>query len=154
MSSANTSLGFGHATCVDMRTCMYETRKQEKMNVSESRKIHIIALPHGTGKACLSPAKSVTTLRRPSAACACWIDSVITSTAIGASGKSSRGEQQPEQHEPHGEQEMPVDAAELHRDPRAADRRAAVAQPRRRTTPDDEPADHVQRVHGGEQVEE
>src|SRR5512141_446357 len=83
MSSANTSLGFGHGTCVDMRTCMYETRKHEKMNVSLSRKIHIIALPHGTGKACLSPAKSVTTPDRPSAALVSCIELVMTSTAIG-----------------------------------------------------------------------
>src|SRR5437870_1761135 len=55
-----TSLGFGHGTVVDIRTFMYEVRKQLKMNVSESRKIHIIALPHGTGKACLSPDKSET----------------------------------------------------------------------------------------------
>jgi len=26
MSSANTSLGFGHGTVVDIRTCMYEVR--------------------------------------------------------------------------------------------------------------------------------
>jgi hypothetical protein len=31
-----------------MRTTMYDTRKQAKMNVSESRKIHIMALPQGT----------------------------------------------------------------------------------------------------------
>ena len=46
--SENTSLGFGHGTVVDMRTAMYEIRKVPKMNVSLSRKIHIIGLPHGT----------------------------------------------------------------------------------------------------------
>ena len=65
MLSENTSLGFGHGTVVEIRTCMYETRKHEKMNVSLSRKIHIIALPHGTAKACLSAEKSVTTPPRP-----------------------------------------------------------------------------------------
>ena len=54
MVSAKTSLGFGQGTVVDIRTCMYEIRKHEKMNVSLSRKIHIIALPQGTAKACLS----------------------------------------------------------------------------------------------------
>ena len=46
--SAKTSLGFGHGAVVDIRTVMYEVRKRAKMNVSESRKIHIIALPQGT----------------------------------------------------------------------------------------------------------
>src|SRR5215475_8096081 len=46
--SPKTSLGLGHVACVDMRTVMYEIRNELKMNVSESRKIHIIALPHGT----------------------------------------------------------------------------------------------------------
>ena len=44
MCSANTSLGFGHGTAVDMRAVMYESRKLPKMKVSLSRKIHIIAL--------------------------------------------------------------------------------------------------------------
>src|SRR5262245_7324646 len=64
-SSANTSLGFGHGSVVEMRTFMYDTRKQEKMNVSLSRNIHIIALPHGTGKACLSADQSALTPFRP-----------------------------------------------------------------------------------------
>ena len=38
----------GLATVVDDRTVMYESRKQLKMNVSLSRKIHIIALPQET----------------------------------------------------------------------------------------------------------
>src|SRR5688500_1387029 len=63
--SANTSLGLGHGTVDDMRTCMYEVRKQLNMKVSDSRNIHIIALPHGTTKACLSDAKSVATPGRP-----------------------------------------------------------------------------------------
>ena len=67
--SANTSLGFGHGTVVEMRTFMYEVRKHEKMNVSLSRKIHIIALPHGTGKACLSADQSAATPCRPSGHC-------------------------------------------------------------------------------------
>ena len=49
-----------------MRTFMYEIRKHEKMNVSLSRNIHIIALPHGTGKACLSADQSAVTPFKPS----------------------------------------------------------------------------------------
>jgi hypothetical protein len=43
---ANTSLGFGHGTVVDIRTVMYDSRKQLKMKVSLRRKIHIMAFPH------------------------------------------------------------------------------------------------------------
>src|SRR5207249_6278896 len=45
---AKTSLGLGQGTVVDIRTVMYEIRKELKMNVSLRRKIHIIALPQGT----------------------------------------------------------------------------------------------------------
>ena len=44
---------------------MYEVRKQVKMKVSLSRKIHIIALPQGTGNAFLSPDQSATTPGNP-----------------------------------------------------------------------------------------
>src|SRR5437016_14312088 len=54
ISREKTSLGFGQGAVVDIRTFMYEVRKQVKMKVSLRRKIHIIALPQGTGKACLS----------------------------------------------------------------------------------------------------
>jgi hypothetical protein len=63
-----TSLGFGQGTVVDIRTFMYEVRKQVKMKVSLRRKIHIIALPQGTGKACLSADQSETTPGRPASA--------------------------------------------------------------------------------------
>jgi len=45
---AKTSLGFGHGTVVDIRTVMYESRKQLKMKVSLRRKIHIMPLPQET----------------------------------------------------------------------------------------------------------
>src|SRR5438094_8204726 len=45
---AKTSLGLGQGSVVDIRTVMYEIRKQLKMKVSLRRKIHIMALPHGT----------------------------------------------------------------------------------------------------------
>jgi hypothetical protein len=40
-------------------------RKQPKMKVSESRKIHIIALPQATWKACWSDDQSEIRLRQP-----------------------------------------------------------------------------------------
>jgi hypothetical protein len=40
-----TSLGSGQGTVVDIRTVMYESRKQLKINVSLRRKIQIMALP-------------------------------------------------------------------------------------------------------------
>src|SRR4026208_1549596 len=80
--SANTSLGFGHGTVDEMRTCMYEVRKQLNMKVSESRNIHIIALPHGTTKACLSDAKSLATPGRPGATPDGCTTLVAVSTAI------------------------------------------------------------------------
>src|ERR1700675_5057224 len=46
--NAKTSLGLGQGAVVDTRTVMYEIKKQLKMKVSLSRKIHIIALPQGT----------------------------------------------------------------------------------------------------------
>ncbi len=45
---AKTSLGFGQGTVVDMRTVMYDRRKQLKMKVSLRRKIHIMAFPQET----------------------------------------------------------------------------------------------------------
>src|SRR5919106_236516 len=48
MVKAKISLGLGHGTVVDIRTVIYESRKQLKMKVSLRRKIHIIALPQGT----------------------------------------------------------------------------------------------------------
>src|SRR5215212_4629168 len=77
MFNENTSLGFGHGTVVDMRTFMYDVRKQLKMNVSESRKIHIIALPHGTGNACLSPDRSATTPGKPAGTAALFAGGLI-----------------------------------------------------------------------------
>src|SRR5713226_9841576 len=45
---AKTSLGLGQGSVVDIRTVMYEIKKELNMNVSLRRKIHIIALPQGT----------------------------------------------------------------------------------------------------------
>src|SRR6266446_1870953 len=45
---AKTSPGLGQGSVVDIRTVMYEIKKQLKMKVSLRRKIHIIALPQGT----------------------------------------------------------------------------------------------------------
>src|SRR5829696_2040991 len=103
--SEKTSLTFGHGTVVDIRTCMYDTRKHEKMNVSLSRKIHIIALPHGTGKACLSPAKSVTTPGMPCTVCGS-IGFVMTSTAIGVRPLGSGNQEQAKENQPDDQQVM------------------------------------------------
>src|SRR5260370_42171804 len=46
--NAKTSLGLGQGSVADIRTVMYEIRKQLKMKVSLRRKIHIMALPQGT----------------------------------------------------------------------------------------------------------
>src|SRR3981081_1709270 len=47
-TKAKTSLGLGQGSVVDIRTVMYEIKKELNMNVSLRRKIHIIALPQGT----------------------------------------------------------------------------------------------------------
>jgi hypothetical protein len=59
--SANTSLGIGHGSVVEIRTDIYPTRKQLKIKVSLSRNIHIMALPQGTPKTCLSRDQSSAT---------------------------------------------------------------------------------------------
>jgi hypothetical protein len=45
---AKTSLGLGQGTMLDIRTVMYDSRKQLKMKVSLRRKIHIMTLPQET----------------------------------------------------------------------------------------------------------
>src|SRR3984893_5886651 len=81
MFKAKTSLGFGQGTVVDIRTFMYEVRKQVKMKVSLRRKIDIIALPHGTANACLSADQSATTPGRPAGAV---VDSPVVVGAFAA----------------------------------------------------------------------
>src|SRR5690606_26023993 len=115
--SPKTSLGFGHGTAVEMRTFMYDTRKHEKMNVSLTRKIHIIALPHGTWKVCLSADQSETMLRQPSGRSrpiavtpSCAIGLISSAAAVRRT--RSRRQQQPEESEPDQQQEMPVRRAE------------------------------------------
>src|ERR671913_117643 len=62
---AKTSLGFGHGTVVDMRTVMYDRRKQLNTNVSLRRKIHIMAFPQETClKVLWSEAQSVANARQ------------------------------------------------------------------------------------------
>src|SRR5215470_13111134 len=86
IDNPKTSLGLGQGTVVEIRTVMYEIRKELKMNVSLSRKIHIIALPHGTFlNARWSEDQSATMPSKPSgrgraapvpvsAACAIYVD--------------------------------------------------------------------------------
>src|SRR5688572_1453501 len=110
---AKTSLGLGHGTVVDIRTFMYEVRKQVKMKVSLSRNIHIIALPQGTWNACLSADQSETTLARPASAevdtsperC-CGSDISVSvvlsaSSAIRVCSGSLSGQQHSEEDQPH-----------------------------------------------------
>src|ERR1700704_1489863 len=86
---AKTSLGFGQGTVVDIRTFMYEVRKQVKMKVSLRRKIHIIALPQGTRNACLSADQSDTTPGKPSG-----VDSpaVVRACSAATPGRPPRAE--------------------------------------------------------------
>ena len=77
--NAKTSLVFGQGTRVDARTFMYPVRKHEKMNVSLRRKIHIMALPHGTWNVCRSADQSVAMPRTPGS---CPGAAAVTSCAI------------------------------------------------------------------------
>ena len=128
--------GSARATVVDMRTFMYEVRKHVKMNVSLSRKIHIIALPQGTGKACLSADQSATTPCRPVAlrrtavvvSASCCHRRVILRRQVDSSSPNS---DQPDQ-----QQVMPVHGAQL--DARGARRSArprGCDMPRQRSGP-------------------
>src|ERR1700730_15370485 len=91
MFKAKTSLGLGQGTVVDIRTFMYEVRKQVKMKVSLRRKIHIIVLPQGTGNACLSADQSETTPGKPARA---EVDSSVAVRGCSAAtaGRTSRAE--------------------------------------------------------------
>jgi hypothetical protein len=93
---AKTSLGFGHGTTVDIRTVMYESKKQLKMKVSLSRKIHIIALPQGTFlNALWSEAQSATTPCMPSGrAWECPVSVTVVSVILilSSSRKQQKGE--------------------------------------------------------------
>src|SRR6266513_1296495 len=82
--NAKTSLGLGHVACVDIRTVMYEIRNELKMNVSLSRKIHIIALPHGTFlNARWSDDQSATTPCMPGASGSASADPVTADCIMG-----------------------------------------------------------------------
>src|SRR3981189_2907552 len=71
ISRANTSLGLGQGAVVDMRTVMYDSRKQVKMKVSLSRKFHIMTFPQDTFlNDCWSELQSDTMPGHPSRAAA------------------------------------------------------------------------------------
>ena len=91
------------------------SRKHEKMNVSLSRKIHIIALPQGTAKACLSAAKSVTTpgILPPRRRLDRTRHDLDRHRRLHPS--RSGDQQQAEEDEPDGQQVVPVDGAQLRR---------------------------------------
>ena len=71
--------------CVDIRTVMYEIRNELKMNVSLSRKIHIIALPQGTFlNARWSDDQSATTPSMPGASGSASADPVTADCVMWA----------------------------------------------------------------------
>src|SRR5690606_31835715 len=176
--SAKTSLGFGHGTVVEMRTFMYETRKHVNMNVSLTRKIHIIALPHGTWKVCLACDQAETMLRQPSADSSCAIAltpccamALVSSRSPGprrcvrsrrsaalcGSLRSGR-HQQPEQTDPDDEQKMPVRRAQadahIGADQRIGVARVERAHPKSRSSEHEKTADEMQPVDRRQQNEE
>src|SRR5678816_1369445 len=122
ITSAKTSLGFGHGDCVDIRTVMYEIRNEPKMNVSESRKIHIIALPQGTFlNARWSDDQSATMPGSPSlssAPCAVLASAVCVMGSLrhlgcraGRRPLSMGAEQHEEERRPDEQQIVPIQGA-------------------------------------------
>src|SRR3990172_10014128 len=106
--NAKTSLGFGQGTVVDVRTVMYDRRKQLKMKVSLRRNIHIIALPQGTFlNARWSEDQSATIPCRPSGRVR--DDAPVFASADGAIFSKSClcKNQQTEQSQPNQKQKMP-----------------------------------------------
>src|SRR5215218_5693760 len=102
MWSEKTWLGFGQGTVVDVRTVMYDRRKQLKMKVSLRRKIHIMAFPQDTF---LNARWS----EDQSAAICCHPPGPVFVRAVCAIGVRLLGqEQEREQDKPDQQQEMPV----------------------------------------------
>src|SRR6187200_2530059 len=123
------------------------------MNVSLSRKIHIIALPQGTTKACLSDAKSPTTPGSPGVTPAGSTTLVATSPDITTPTSESGLQEQSEQHQPDQQQEVPVDGAELDTEPCRLDGRIGPEHPQARAHPRHETTNQVRGVQTGKQVE-
>ena len=151
MCSAKTSLGLGHGTVVDIRTFMYEVRKQVKMKVSQSRKIHIMALPHGTGKACLSADKSAATPLQPSgtAASVCGVMAPwngIPRHQVTAARRTARA------RPAAGNASRRAQSSTLRRT--SISSAPLASRMRRRLAQHLQAAEQVQAVHGGQQVEE
>jgi hypothetical protein len=100
---------------VEIRTVMYEIRNELNMNVSESRKIHIIALPHGTFlNARWSDDQSATTPSMPGASVPVSAAALVDGWFIALDPLSTMAVQQhAEQRHPYDQQEMPVHGAQL-----------------------------------------
>src|SRR5438094_300971 len=154
-----TSLGLGQGTVVDIRTVMYEIRNELKMNVSLKRKIHIIALPHGTFlNARWSDDQSATMPCTPptsGTACSGFATPVATAGCVMSLVPLLRlcMQQDGEQHEPYQEQIVPVHRAKLHAQPQLGDLDSAqhfAGGP----APDPKAAQEVDAMQRGEQVEE
>src|SRR6266542_721839 len=147
-----TSLGLGQGSVVDIRTVMYEIRKQLKMKVSLRRKIHIIALPQGTFlNARWSDDQSATMPCRPSGS------GRASPALLGAgcvmTGDPLGGQQQSEQNQPNQQQIVPVHRAQLYTQAYRADLSAAPHL-RGGPAPDPQAAQQVRSVERGEQIKE
>src|SRR4028118_2380069 len=165
ISSANTSLGFGQGTVVDIRTVMYDSRKQPKMKVSLRRKTHIMAFPQETPlKARWSEDQSPTKDLQPvgRAASRVRVGAVsgiwpILSERTGANrvepDEGGRVREDAEQHDPGDQEEMPVRRAQLDAQAQLVGRGAA---PQLGAGPaqGDQASQHVQSMNRGDEVEE
>src|SRR5262252_5289978 len=127
------------------------------MNVSLSRKIHIIALPHGTRNVDLSADQSVTMVCQ-AGSCAFSAPTISCAMASVFPLPLSR-QQQGEQAEPDQQQPVPVSRAELHAQTNPAacgDRELVDRTPNagRRPREHEQAADEMEAVRGREQNEE
>src|ERR1700730_751467 len=106
---AKTSLGSGQGTVVDIRTVIYESRKQLKINVSLRRKIHIMALPQvallnarwseaqSAQKPCQPPCRGGASNVSVSADSVICTPEVLSGTFSGAANPGSWSENAPNQ---------------------------------------------------------
>src|SRR3712207_2090044 len=169
ISSAKTSLGFGHGSVVDIRTVMYDSRKQPKMKVSLRRKIHIMAFPQDALlNARWSEDQSETMDRQPAAGGAAMASRMCVVGAMSGMGptlsertgadrvepeEGGRVREQAEKHDPDHEEEMPVRGAQLDAQAQRV-HPCAAPQLGAGLAQGGQTAQHVQAVDRGDQVEE
>src|SRR3954453_19306074 len=113
MVSANTSLGFGHGTVVDIRTVMYESRKQLKTKVWLRREIHFMAFPQDTFlNARWSDDQSATIPWKPPGRVRTAVVCIDVGCVI-CSLPPLVMQQQREEKQPDEQEEVPIDCAQL-----------------------------------------